>query len=185
VPSSKVRSPELVAYPALPGAPGLTFDASGALDWRLDLTSRRYAESFGGLLAELHRADVGEARAAGLVLEEPAEVRERWRKEIAVVAAEFTVADDLHRRWRAWLDDDSFWPTWSVFTHGELYPAHVLIDADDSVTGVLDWTTAKVSDPARDFAFQRGMVSPELFDLTLRAYVAAGGRVWPRLADHA
>ena len=185
VPRWTVRTLELVAYRALPGEPGLTIDAAGALCWRLDVSSRRYAEELGGLLARLHGLAAERARAAGVPVEEPAQVRARWRRDVLAVAAAFTVADDLRRRWAAWLDDDSYWPTWSVFTHGELYPAHVLIDADDAITGVLDWTTARVSDPARDFAFQHAMTSPESFALTVDAYVRGGGRVWPRLADHA
>lgn len=185
VPDWTVRTSELVAYRALPGEPGLTIDTAGTLHWRLDLGSRRYAEAFGRLLATLHAIDLEDARRAGVELEEPPQVRERWRGDIARVADAFTIADHLRQRWDAWLADDSFWPTWSVFTHGELYPAHVLIDAGDAITGVLDWTTAKISDPARDFAFQRAMTSPEIFDLTVRGYVDAGGREWPRLADHA
>ncbi|MBE7447473.1 MAG: phosphotransferase [Kofleriaceae bacterium] len=185
VPRWTICTSELVAYPALPGEPGLTIDPGGALRWRLDLASRRHAEAFGALLARLHAVAVERARAVGVPVEEPAAVRARWRRDVAAVAAAFTVAPELHRRWAAWLDDDSFWPTWSVLTHGELYPAHVLIDADDTITGVLDWTTARVSDPARDFAFQHAMTSPEIFALTVDAYVRGGGRVWPRLADHA
>lgn len=185
VPAWAVRTSELVAYRALPGEPGLTIDGSGTLHWRLDISSPRYAEELGRLLATLHGIDVERARSAGVPVEEPRQVRERWCRDIASVGAAFTIADSLRRRWSAWLADDSYWPEWSVFTHGELYPAHVLIDADDAITGVLDWTTASVSDPARDFAFQRAMTPPELFELTVRAYVAAGGRVWPRLGEHA
>lgn len=185
VPRWTVRTSELVAYRALPGEPGLTIDATGALHWRLDVGSRRYAEAFGRLLARLHAIDPGKARAAGAEVESPPEVRARWRRELAEVAAAFTIAPALRQRWDAWLADDASWPTWSTFTHGELYPAHVLVDADDAITGVIDWTTAKVSDPARDFAFQRGMTTPEIFDATLQAYAAAGGRTWPRLGEHA
>ncbi len=185
VPRWTVRSPELIAYRALPGEPGLTIDAAGTLHWRLDVSSRPYAEAFGRLLARLHAIDPERARAAGAEVESPSEVRARWRRELAEVAAAFTIDPALRARWDAWLDDDASWPTWSAFTHGELYPAHVLIDAEDGITGLLDWTTAKVSDPARDLAFQRGMTSPEVFEATVQAYAAAGGRTWPRLGDHA
>lgn len=185
VPQWRICTAELVAYPALPGKPGLTIDTNGQLHWHLDVNSKRYAEEFGRLLADLHRLDAQQARAAGVPLEEPTQVRERWRRDIDAVAAAFTIDEGLRRRWEAWLSDDSYWPTWSVFTHGELYPAHVLLDDDDGITGIIDWTTAKVSDPARDFAFQRGMSTPEVFELTVHAYVRAGGRVWPKLAEHA
>jgi macrolide phosphotransferase len=185
VPDWQVRSPDLIAYPALPGEPGLVFDpATGDAAWHLDVASTRYAETFGKLLAELHAVAVDAARDAGLTVEEPAEVREQYRRDIATVRAEFPVAEHLVQRWTAWLDDDSYWPTWSVLTHGELYPAHVLVAPDDSVTGVLDWTTAKVSDPGRDFAIHHSLTPPEVFDVTVRAYVEAGGRVWPRLGEH-
>lgn len=184
VPDWQVRAPELIAYPRLPGEPGLTIGAEGALQWRLDVSSATYASAFGELLAELHRVDVDRARAAGVEFEGPDEVRARWRRDVATVREHFAIAAPLLARWSAWLDDDRLWPSHTVFTHGELYPAHVLIDADDRITGVLDWTTAKVSDPARDFAFQHAMASPESFARTVDAYVQAGGRVWPALAEH-
>lgn len=185
VPEWRIRTPELVAYPALPGEPGLRIGSDGELDWKLDLASPTYAAAFGKMLAELHALDVEEARAAGIPIESPAEVREGWRRDIEKVQAEFEVSEVLRRRWEAWLGEDSYWPTWSVFTHGELYPAHVLIDAEERITGVIDWTTAKVSDPARDFLFQQAMSPPEVFEITLRAYEEAGGKTWPRLEGHA
>ena len=184
VPDWKIRTSELIAYPLLPGEPGLTIDASGELRWRLDVESRRYATELGALLAELHRIDIDTARAAGIPVEGPAEVRARWRSDIDAVAGAFDVARPLLERWTAWLADDGYWPTWSVFTHGELYPAHILIDAEDRITGVLDWTTAKVGDPARDFALQQAIASPATFERTVESYQAAGGRVPPRLAEH-
>ena len=35
-----------------------------------------------------------------------------------------------------------------------LYAAHVLVDGPSRIVGVLDWTTAKVGDPAVDFTYQ-------------------------------
>nr|WP_016997518.1 phosphotransferase [Kocuria atrinae] len=67
-------------------------------------------------------------------------------------------------------------------THGEIYPAHVLLDQDGAITGVLDWTTARVDDPARDFAFQYGAAGDEILQVTLDAYEQAGGHVHPGLA---
>jgi macrolide phosphotransferase len=185
VPRWTLRSSELIAYRAVVGDPGLKIDAEGQLHWRLDPSSLRYAEAFGALLAKLHGIDIERAREAGVEVEAAGDVRARWRRDIAKVTSEFSVAGELRERWQAWLDDDSYWPAWSVFSHGELYPAHVLIDADEAITGVIDWSTAKVSDPARDFAFQRAMASAEAFDATLQAYARGGGKLWPRLGEHA
>ena len=184
VPDWRVHTRELIAYPRLPGEPGLTIGEDGAPTFHLDVSSPTYARAFGALVAELHRVDVERARAAGVEIETPEDVRTRWRRDLETVRARFSIAAPLLARWTAWLDDDRAWPSHSLFTHGELYPAHILIDADDPITGVLDWTTAKVSDPARDFVFQHAMASPESFALTVDAYVDAGGRVWPGLVDH-
>lgn len=183
VPDWRICTAQLVAYPLLPGKPGLTLDERGAPVWHIDPTSPAFARSLGKLIAALHRIDPQQARDAGLVVQSPSEVRARWRDDIARVAAEFTIQDALLQRWQAWLDDDSYWPSFSRFTHGELYPAHVLIDADEQILGVLDWTTAKVGDPALDFAYQAAFAGPS-FELTVQAYAEEGGVVPPRLADH-
>ncbi|RAD75378.1 aminoglycoside phosphotransferase, partial [Burkholderia multivorans] len=53
-----------------------------------------------------------------------------------------------------------------------------------TILGLLDWTTAAVGDPARDFAFHQASVSPEAFDLTVDRYVENGGKGGPKLAEH-
>ncbi len=70
-------------------------------------------------------------------------------------------------------------------THGEIYPAHVLLAEDGTITGVLDWTTARVDDPARDLSAQYGAGGEEMLQATLTAYEQAGGRTHPGLAAQA
>ncbi|NUL46260.1 phosphotransferase [Cellulosimicrobium funkei] len=183
VPEWRVHATDLIAYPALPGEPGLTLDGDGAPVWHLDVTSERYARSLGAFLAELHAIDPAEAAAAGVEVRTPNEVRTQWAQDIERVGAEFEVSPALQDRWSAWLAEDSYWPAYSVLTHGEVYPAHALV-VDEEITGVLDWTTASVGDPARDFAIHHAMVTPEVFASTLDEYVRRGGRTWPRLGDH-
>lgn len=183
VPHWRVHTETLIAYPRLPGSPGLTLDpATKAPIWHLDPQSPVYAIALGKLIAELHRIDAERARAAGVPAQSAAEVRDTWRDDIERVAKELPVAASSLAGWRAWLADDALWPTVVTFTHGELYPAHVLVDSDVNISGVLDWTTARVGDPAVDFTFQHMMAGPS-FDLTVRAYEDAGGRVHPRLAE--
>ncbi len=182
VPDWQVRAEDLVAYPLLPGRPGLTLEGDEAR-WHLDPASERYAAELGRLLADLHAAPMDEAAELGVEVRSPDEVRERWREDVGVVCEEFDVHPRLEEQLAAWLSDDGLWPEETVFTHGELYPAHVLVDEDDTVTGVLDWTTARGDDPARDFMYQQAFAPPEAFATTVRAYVAAGGETWPRLAE--
>lgn len=184
VPDWRVRSADLVAYPALPGAPGLTM-ADGAPVWHVEPTSRDYAERLGRLLARLHGIGAEPAAAAGVEVRTPEQVRQGWSDDVTRVLDEFTVAAPLADGWRGWLDDDSCWPDRTVMTHGEIYPAHVLLDADGAFTGVLDWTTARVDDPARDLSAQYGAAGPDLLGVTIAAYEEAGGHAHPGLAAQA
>lgn len=183
VPDWRIQSPDLIAYPLLPGEPGLTLTDQGEPHWHTDVSSDAYSESLGDFLAELHGIEPAAVADSGIEVRTPAQVREKWREDIDRVAAEFEIAEHLTRRWDAWLAEDSYWPTWSVLTHGEIYPAHTLV-VDDAITSVLDWTTASIGDPAKDFMFHRVAASPNAFEQTVTRYGANGGRVWPRLADH-
>ncbi|MCV7420534.1 macrolide 2'-phosphotransferase [Mycobacterium yunnanensis] len=185
VPDWQVRSPDVIAYPALPGAPGLTLTDDGEPDWHMDAASPDYAVRLGRLLARLHCITAEQAKAAGVQVRTPARVRQSWRDDIENVRAAFTVAPELSEAWDSWLADDSCWPDETVMTHGEIYPAHLLFAEDGSVTGVLDWTTARVDDPARDLAAQYGAAGEDMLEVTLGAYAAAGGHPYPGLAAQA
>lgn len=184
VPDWRIHTQDLIAYPLLPGEPGLEITSSGELMWNVDVSSEEYALSMGDLLADLHTVDADAARAAGVESREPGEVREQWRTDINTVAAEFAIAPDLADRWQEWLAHDSYWPEFSAVTHGEIYPAHTLVQGGH-ITAVLDWTTAEVGDPARDFAFHHTSASAYAFGLTVKRYAERGGRVWPKLREHA
>ncbi|WP_139983998.1 macrolide 2'-phosphotransferase [Nocardioides litoris] len=185
VPDWQVRSPELLAYPALPGSPGLTLTAAGEPVWHLEPDSPDYAARLGRLLAALHAITAEQAAVAGVEVRTPEQVRQAWRDDVARVSEAFTVAPALSEGWRAWLADDACWPTATVMTHGEVYPAHVLLADDGTVTGVLDWTTARVDDPARDLSAQYGAAGSAGLEATLAAYAEAGGRVHDGLAAQA
>ncbi len=185
VPRWQVRSPDLVAYRALPGAPGLTLSEAGEPVWHMDPASPDYAERLGRLLARLHSINVEEARSAGVEVRTPAEVRQAWADDVTRVRDSFTVAPALSQAWQAWLADDACWPERTVMTHGEIYPAHVLMAEDGAITGVLDWTTARVDDPARDLSAQYGAAGEEMLEVTLQAYARAGGHVHDGLAAQA
>lgn len=184
VPDWLVAHAELIAYPLLPGSPAMTLDDDGAPVHHVDVASRRYAAELGRLLAAIHGIGTEHLAAAGLQPTTAAHARDERRGDLAQVAAAFTIPQELLQRWHTWLDTDSYWPAWTVFTHGEPYQAHVLVDSADHITGVLDWTTAAIGDPATDFAFQHMSAPPEVFDLTVHAYAKAGGRTWPRLTEH-
>ncbi|MBS9372193.1 macrolide 2'-phosphotransferase [Rhodococcus sp. B50] len=185
VPRWEIHTSDLIAYRALPGAPGLTLNDAAEPVWHMDPADPGYAERLGRLLARLHSIDAERAGAAGVEVRTPDRARQAWQDDIARVCDAFTVASTLGDAWKVWLDDDSCWPDYTVMTHGEIYPAHVLLDEDGVVTGVLDWTTARVDDPARDLASQYGAAGEDMLRVTLAAYGAAGGRVHDGMAAQA
>jgi aminoglycoside phosphotransferase (APT) family kinase protein len=62
-----------------------------------------------------------------------------------------------------------------VFSHNDLGIEHVLVDpATGTVTGVLDWSDAAITDPARDFGLILRDLAPAGLDAALEAYGAVG-----------
>lgn len=182
VPDWKIQESDLVAYPLLPGTPGLSMNAENQPNWHFDPASAKYLESLAALIASLHTMDPAAAEAAGIPSENPEAVRGYWAENLEKVEGEFRIDPALLSGWRRWLDDDGLWPQRVVLTHGELYPAHLLLDETDRIVSVLDWTTAKVSDPALEFMYIQ-LISPDSFDAVVRAYQDAAGIAEPRLAE--
>ncbi|MGP9538818.1 macrolide 2'-phosphotransferase [Brachybacterium sp. AOP43-C2-M15] len=183
VPDWRISTSALIAYPLLPGEPALSVAADGEVTWHLDITSRTYAESLGSVVAQLHAIDQDEAAATGIEVRTPTEVREAWSRDLERVAGAFEIAASLRERWEAWIAEDSYWPQHSVLTHGEIYPGHTLVEGE-RISGILDWTTAAIGDPAKDLMFHQVSAPPEVFELATAAYTAGGGRLWPRCAEH-
>lgn len=182
VPDWRVLAPELIAYPLLPGTPGLTVGQDNQPQWHVDPYSPAYLQSLSGLIASLHGMDAAAAAAAGIPAETPEAVRQHWADGLHRVSEEFRIAPALLTSWRRWLDDDRLWPGRTVLTHGELYPAHLLLDEADRIVSVLDWTTAKVSDPALEFMYVQ-LIAPDALPEVVRRYQDATGMTEPRLAE--
>jgi aminoglycoside phosphotransferase (APT) family kinase protein len=59
----------------------------------------------------------------------------------------------------------------AVFCHNDFGAEHVLVDAGaNALTGIIDWTDAAITDPARDLALVYRDLGPEVFRLTLGYY---------------
>lgn len=184
-PDWRVFSDDLIAYPRLPGRVGLSYDpATQQVDWVVDRDSPAFIASFAKLLAQLHALPKVEAEQVGLPTIGMDEARAKLEADMADIRATFGVADALWARWQDWLDDAEAWPDHVTFNHGDLYPAHVLIDETQKVLGVIDWTEAGYGDPGIDFVHHLMAFGPERFDAMVAAYANAGGRVWPGLRRH-
>jgi len=169
VPEPVLAVPDLgcLAYPRLPGVP------------LLELAPPRpaaIAATLGAFLAALH--GVSTASMAGLVDVDDVPLAE-WRREAA--AAYPDVAPHLppeHRRpVEAFLEAPP--PTdaaadAAVLSHDDLGIEHVLVDPRTwSVTGVIDWSDAAITDPARDFGRIHRDLGPESLGAALDAHAAA------------
>lgn len=146
--------------------------------------SEVFAESFATALAALHAVPISAAVDAGMLIRTPTQARQKVADDVDRVRREFVVNDKRLHRWQRWLDDDSSWPDFSVVVHGDLYVGHVLIDNTERVSGMIDWSEARVDDPAIDMAAHLMVFGEEGLAKLLLTYEAAGGRVWPRLAHH-
>ena len=61
-----------------------------------------------------------------------------------------------------------------AFCHNDLGAEHILVDVEENaVTGIIDWTDAAITDPARDLAFIYRDLGPEVCKLALAHYEGA------------
>lgn len=183
VPDWRIHTRELIAYPLLTGIPGLELTDRGEPVWNVDASSPGYVDNLAEILTQLHAIPPAEVADTGIPLRTPTGVRRTWSEDIDRVAGEFTVNAELLRRWRAWVEEDTYWPEHTVLTHGEIYPGHTLVE-DGRITGIIDWTTARVGDPAADLMMQQMIATPDSVERLLERYTHGGGRIWPRIREH-
>lgn len=183
VPDWRVANAELVAYPMLEDSTAMVIQpGSSTPDWVVPQDSEVFAESFATALAALHAVPISAAVDAGMLIRTPTQARQKVADDVDRVRREFVVNDKRLHRWQRWLDDDSSWPDFSVVVHGDLYVGHVLIDNTERVSGMIDWSEARVDDPAIDMAAHLMVFGEEGLAkllLTYEAAVAGCGRGSP------
>ncbi|GLW12441.1 hypothetical protein Misp01_75690 [Microtetraspora sp. NBRC 13810] len=155
-----------LAYYKLPGVLLLHMPLS-----RRAVRGEPVAAALGGLLTGLHAAPVD--RVADLVATE-VQPTALWLSEAAevypAVAAEVPVVyrTSMEAFLTAPPPAGEYVP---VFSHNDLGIEHVLIDgAIWTVTGVIDWSDAAITDPAYDFGLLYRDLGPAAFDAALREY---------------
>jgi macrolide phosphotransferase len=187
VPDWAIFSPRLIAYTPLAGNPAAVIEMTqGGYVWRFDHSHPPaiFLRSLAGAIAAVHGIDHADAAAAGLRFHKPDEAPRWWSERMDFVRDLLNVPDPVWRRWQAWVHDRTYWPEYAVLVHGDLHPAHILIDEHGGVTGLLDWTEAHVGDPAIDFVLQFATLGHEALSKLLDDYRVAGARVWSRAHDH-
>ena len=141
VPTAEVlwRRPPVLALAALPGAPIARLGEPAT-------TPSAAWEAVGAVVRRLHDADPppwesGRATDRGATLE----------RECAWLVEHDRLPADVVERGRA-LALGVLGPRPRGFIHGDLQVAHVLVDEEGRVTGVLDWSEGGAGDPAYDLA---------------------------------
>lgn len=186
-PNWEVYTEELIAYKKLQGVPAGTVDSEmQAYVFEIDENNipERFHQTLGRTMARLHSISKEEVAKAGRVAQTPGEVKQKMQDRMNAVKEKFGVEESLWNRWQRWLNDEDMWPKETGLIHGDLHPGHILVDSSANVTGLIDWTEAKVDDIAHDFISHYKVFGEEALDKLIMAYQEAGGYYWPRMKEH-
>lgn len=120
-------------------------------------------------IAAIHNLDTALIENAHLASFEPSEIVRGRVAELDRFAATGKVPSVLLSRWEQALEDTSLFRFKPTVIHGGLNGETVLT-LDDQVSGVLGWSSLRVSDPAEDFAWILGSGIHELSESIIDTY---------------
>lgn len=186
-PNWTIYTDELIAYKKLGGVPAGTIDHEiQNYVWEIDINNVPdcFHKTLGKVLAELHGIPKDRVVEAGLRVQTSEEVRQLMKERMDAVKTKFGVGESLWDRWQTWLNDDELWPKETGFIHGDIHAGHTLTDKDANVTGLIDWTEAKITDIANDFVFHYKAFGEVGLESLIKAYKESGGYYWPRMKEH-
>lgn len=185
VPDWRVLGDALIAYPAMPGRQAVTLDPQTLKPrWHVSRDSAACRRSLAAALAALHGVDAEAVTRLGFQPADQDRVRRTTFEDMSRVQQELGVGDALWRRWQTWIDDDDMWPRRGVLVHGDLHIGHLFVDAQERVCGIIDWSHARLADPAFDFMLHLLGFGRTQLDALIADYADAGGGTWPRMAEH-
>lgn len=184
VPDWHIANEELIAYPLLDGVPALNFNAGNyKVRLNIDRNAKNYISSLAKTLVAIHAIPEEEVRQNGLRSLTPEQVRLEVSEQLYLVRSELGLSPALETRYKQWLDKDALWPGLTRFIHGDLYAGHVLTGPDGAVCGIIDWSTAQVSDIARDLAGHLAVFGEESLKQLISEYERQGGVTWTGLLE--
>src|SRR5699024_11522978 len=187
VPVWELYEEDLIAYQRLNGVPSGTIDPA-IQNYIFEIDNQNLPENFTRTLAEtmvdLHSIPLDEVRESGIETIGPDTLRENMKERMIKVKDRFGGSVALWDRWMKWVKTDALWPKETGMIHGDLHPGHIMVDSESNVTGLIDWTEAKVSDISKDFMGHYRVFGEEGLDNLIAAYKAAGGYCWPGMKEH-
>lgn len=186
VPDWKIATESLVAYPLLDGKPALTYDAETyEVYWNMDRNSPHFVPSLAEVLVQLHSIPKEEVVRNELIIATPESLRSEISERLHLVKSELGICSELEKRYYKWLDSDALWPNFTKFIHGDLYAGHILTYANGHVCGIIDWSTAQISDISQDFSGHHAVFGEESLKALISAYQKQGGKIWDKLFEQA
>jgi len=150
--SDRAISPRFVGYRKIEG---VAFERVRWAACRTDQPLQQLAR----FLTDLHRFPVERAQVAGLAVSTLDERRAQWQHRRDQIHQR--VLPLLDERQQAWatrtlsdlLNDNALFDYTPTLCHGDLWAEHILFDPDrETLTGVIDWESAQIGDPACDWA---------------------------------
>ncbi|SCC24607.1 Macrolide 2-phosphotransferase II [Bacillus cereus] len=187
VPVWSLYKNDLIAYKKLTGVPAGTIDPEiQNYLWEMDYENvpERFHQTLAKALASLHTIPKEEALTVGLYVQTAEEARKSMIERMEKVKANFGVGKSLWNRWQAWIKNEELWPQRTGLIHGDVHAGHTMIDKDANVTGLIDWTEAKVTDVSNDFVFQYRAFGEASLEKLIQHYRQAGGIYWPVMKEH-
>lgn len=187
VPEWSIFSEDLIAYKQLSGIPAATIDVEQqAYVWSFDETNvpSEYYYSLGKILANLHSLPQDEFKNIGVEILGANELRVSMKQRMDRIKDKYHVNSNLWDRWQTWLAEDSLWPSYVGVKHGDIHPGHILIDKNNNVTGLIDWTEIGVGDVSVDFMSHYLLFGKDGLKKLIDAYDNAGGKTWSKMDEH-
>lgn len=187
IPDWSFFSEDLIAYRQLSGTPAATVDVEQqGYIWNLDETNvpAEYYDSLGRVLANLHSLPQEGFKNIGVEILSALELRASMKQRMERVKKQYDINENLWERWHTWLAEDSLWPSFVGIKHGDLHPGHILIDHNNYVTGIIDWTEVGVADVSVDFMSHQLLFGKDGLTKLINAYDNAGGKTWSRMDEH-
>lgn len=125
--------------------------------------------NIGKAIAAIHNLDAAIIENSHLASFEPAEIVRSRVAELDRFAATGKVPSVLLSRWEQALEDTSLFRFKPTVIHGGLN-SETFLTLDEEVSGILGWSTLRISDPAEDFAWILGAGIHELSESIIDVY---------------
>jgi len=127
------------------------------------------SNSIAKAISAIHSLDSSLVENEHLASFDPAEIMKSRVAELDRFATTGKVPAVLLSRWEQALEDTSLFRFKPTVVHGGLN-SETMLSLDDEVTGILSWSTLRVSDPAEDFAWILGAGIHELSESIIDVY---------------